>query len=124
VAGYDCGGDGGQPEPVHRHLCDDDQRVSPSSGPIGATVTITGSGFGGINSVRPAGAPVGTTVSNTGHNLAGVTQVSLCLVPATSFSVVSHTTIDALVPAKACNGYWRATSPNGTDVSPTPFTVG
>ena len=39
-------------------------------------------------------------------------------------SVVSDTTINAVVPANACNGYWRATSLNGTGVSPTPFTVG
>ena len=77
-----------------------------------------------ITSVSPAGAPVGTTVVLAGHNLTGVTQVSLCLVPATSFSVVSATAVNALVPANACNGYWRATSPNGTGVSPTPFTVG
>jgi hypothetical protein len=71
---------------------------TPSKGPMGTRVTITGSGF------------VGTTMV-TFH---GVTAV---------FRVVSNTRISATVPCGTATGRVRVTGPRGTAVSTTSFRI-
>jgi hypothetical protein len=71
---------------------------SPSAGPVGATVTLTGTGF------------------------SGATNVSLCFVE-TTFTVASSTQVTAKVPAGACDGRWRVTTSLGTGASDGAFTV-
>ncbi|MGH2596486.1 MAG: IPT/TIG domain-containing protein [Actinomycetota bacterium] len=71
---------------------------SPTSGPIGTVVTITGSGFTGAIVVKFAGVKA-------------------------TFTVNSDTTITATVPAKATTGKIVVKTPAGTASSPTKFTV-
>jgi hypothetical protein len=74
-----------------------------------------------ISNFSPSSGAVGSTVTINGSNFSGATQVSLCLVP-TSFTIVSATSVTATVPAGACDGLWRVTTPNGTAASSTAFT--
>jgi hypothetical protein len=73
--------------------------MSPDKGAVGATVTITGSGF------------------------TGATAVSFNGIAATSFTVVSDTQISALVPAGATSGAVKVTAPGGAVTSSSSFTV-
>jgi hypothetical protein len=80
---------------------------TPTSGPLGTTVTITGTGFAGATDVQFPTAGGG-------------------LVSATTFSIVSDTTITAVVPAGAVTGPIRVStvgSKPGTAVSTASFTV-
>ncbi len=74
---------------------------SPPSGPVGTTVTITGSGFTGANDVQFNGASVGTG----------------------NFAVNSDTQITATVPAGATTGPISVITPGGTATSSDSFTV-
>jgi hypothetical protein len=71
---------------------------SPTSGPVGTVVTITGSGFTGATSVKFAGV-------------------------AAAFSVVSSTQITVTVPSGAKSGAISVTTPGGTAVSSQSFRV-
>jgi hypothetical protein len=72
--------------------------------------------------VSPAGATLGASVTLHGIGFSAASQVTLCMVAA-SFTVNSDSSISAQVPAGACDGFWRVTSPAGVAVSPWPFTV-
>jgi hypothetical protein len=74
---------------------------SPPSGPVGTTVTITGSGFTGANDVQFNGTSVGTG----------------------NFAVNSDTQITATVPAGATTGPISVITPGGTATSSDSFTV-
>lgn len=71
----------------------------------------------------PTSGPVGTTVSVSGSNLTGATQVRFGDVPATSFSVASANQLTAVVPSGTPGGQLRVTTPKGTAVSAGSFTV-
>jgi hypothetical protein len=72
---------------------------SPTSGPHGITVTITGSKFTGATSVKLGGT-------------------------SSSFTVVSSTSIRATVPSKSRGPYrWSVTTPGGTATSSSSFFV-
>jgi hypothetical protein len=71
---------------------------TPASGPVGAGVTLTGSGFSGATAVRFNGI-------------------------AASFSVVGPTQIKAKVPAGATTGPIAVTTPAGTAAGTTSFAV-
>ena len=71
---------------------------SPTSGPVGTTVTINGSDFGGATGVSFNGTAAG-------------------------FTVDSSTQITATVPAGATDGTISVTTPGGTDTSPGSFNV-
>jgi LmbE family N-acetylglucosaminyl deacetylase len=78
------------------------------------TPTITG--------FTPTSGPVGTSVTISGTNLSGATAVKFNGVTAT-FTVGSSTTITTTVPSGATSGKITATTPGGTATSPNPFTV-
>lgn len=83
----------------------------PGSGPVSVTVVTSGGTSNGLTYTYPVAAPTltglspasgpvsgGNTVTVTGTNLAGVTQVKFGSTPATSFTVVSNTQINAVAP--------------------------
>lgn len=83
----------------------------------GGTGTLAGFTFippPNITSFTPTSAAVGATVTLTGTGFTGVTAVSFGGTPATSFTVVSATQITAVVAAGSASGSVSATGPGGT----------
>jgi hypothetical protein len=76
-----------------------------------------------ISSFSPSSGPVGTSVTITGNSFTGATQVTFGGVAAASFEVIKDTQVDALVPAGAKTGSITVTTPGGTATSKTSFTV-
>jgi IPT/TIG domain len=76
-----------------------------------------------ITSFSPTSGPVGTSVTITGTNFTGATSVTFNNVSATAFTVNSATKITATVPTGATTGLIRVTTPGGTATSTTNFTV-
>ena len=76
-----------------------------------------------ITGFSPASGPVGTSVTISGTNLTGATVVKFNGVNAPSFTVNSATQITAAVPANATTGPIAVTTPGGTAASATHFTV-
>ena len=71
----------------------------------------------------PTRGPVGTQVTLTGIHLLGATAVLFNGVPAARFEVVSGTSIEAVVPLEATSGPISVITPGGTGVSAESFTV-
>ena len=71
----------------------------------------------------PTSGPVGTSVTIKGYSFTGATVVTFGGVAATSYSVINDNQVDALVPAGAVTGPIGVTTPGGTGVSATNFTV-
>jgi IPT/TIG domain-containing protein len=76
-----------------------------------------------ITSFSPTSGPVGTSVAITGNSFTGTTQVTFGGVAATSFQVINDTQVDALAPAAAATGKISVTTPGGTGTSATNFTL-
>jgi len=76
-----------------------------------------------ITSFSPSSGPVGTSVTITGNNFTGATKVTFGGVKATSFTVVSDTKITATVPPGAVTGQIKVTTAGGTATSSSSFTV-
>jgi hypothetical protein len=76
-----------------------------------------------IASFTPTSGPVGTSVVITGSGFTGTTALSFNNVAAPGFVVNSSTQITATVPAGAATGRIRVTTPVATAVSATDFTV-
>jgi len=77
-----------------------------------------------ISSFSPSSGPVGTSVTINGTGLTGATAVKFGGVAANSFSVnPSGTQITATVPSGAVTGKITVTTPGGTDTSKASFTV-
>jgi hypothetical protein len=76
-----------------------------------------------ITSFTPTSGPVGTSVVITGTNFTGATAVTFNNVAATTFTVNSATQITATVPTTATTGPIRVTAPGGTGSSLTNFTI-
>ncbi len=76
-----------------------------------------------IASFSPTSGPVGTSVAITGHSFTGATKVTFGGVAATSLQVISDTQVDALVPTGAVTGPIAVTTAGGTGTSATNFTV-
>lgn len=78
-----------------------------------------------ITSFTPSVAPVGSTVTITGSGFTGVNQVKFNNVNAVTFTVVNSTTITAVVPVGATTGYISVTKTNSCNAqSLTTFGVG
>src|SRR5436309_9879173 len=75
-----------------------------------------------ITSFAPTSGPVGTSVTLSGTNFTGATAVTFNGVSA-SFTVTSATTIQVTVPAGATTGPLSVTTPGGTATSTNNFTV-
>src|SRR3989441_922301 len=75
-----------------------------------------------ITSFTPTSGPVGTTVTISGTNFTDATAVTFNGVSAT-FMVRSATTIEATVPGGATTGAIGVTTPGGTATSASGFTV-
>ncbi len=77
-----------------------------------------------ISSFSPTSGPVGTSVTINGANLTGATAVTFGGVSAPTFSVNgTGTRITAIVPSGAVTGKITVTTPGGTATSATNFTV-
>ncbi len=76
-----------------------------------------------ISNVSPTSGPVGTQVTITGSGFTGTTVVKFGGVKATSFTVNSGTTITATVPVGAKTGKVSITTAGGTASSKAVFTV-
>jgi hypothetical protein len=76
----------------------------------------------GISGFSPASGALGSNVTISGANFTGATAVKFNGVSAT-FTVVSDTSIDAIVPSGATTGPISVTTPGGTATSSTNFTV-
>ncbi len=76
-----------------------------------------------ITSFSPTSGPVGTSVSINGNHFNGATEVKFNTTTATNFTVNSNTKITAKVPSGATTGPIRVTTDDGTGTSSTDFTV-
>jgi len=76
-----------------------------------------------ISSFSPTSGPVGTVVTITGSGLSQTMIVKFATVKATSFAVNSDTQVTATVPAGAVTGKISVTTPGGSASSATAFTV-
>jgi uncharacterized repeat protein (TIGR03803 family) len=76
-----------------------------------------------ITSFSPTSGPVGTSVTITGNSFTKATSVTFGGVAATSYQVISDTEVKALVPTGAVTGPIAVTTPGGTGTSATNFTV-
>jgi hypothetical protein len=97
----------------------DDRGLRWTSDPV--TVTVSNNPPT-ITSFTPAAGPVGTSVTISGTNFTGATAVRFNGVTA-SFTVNSATSIQAIVPAGATSGPISVTTPGGTATSASAFTV-
>jgi hypothetical protein len=96
--------------------------VTTPSGTVTSSTNFTVTGTATITSFTPTFGPIGTTVTITGTNFTGATAVKFNGVTAT-FTVNSATQITATVPTGATTGKITVTTPSGTATSATDFTV-
>jgi hypothetical protein len=83
---------------------------------------VTGAVCPTITSFTPTSGPAGTSVTITGTNFTGATSVTFNNVTAT-FTVNSVTQITATVPTTATTGKIKVTTPGGSATSTADFTV-
>jgi hypothetical protein len=76
-----------------------------------------------ITSFTPTSGPVGTSVTVTGTGFTGATSVTFGAIAATSFTVVSDTQFTAVVPSGFAHSPIKVTTPGGTGASATNFNV-
>ncbi len=76
-----------------------------------------------ISSFTPTSGPVGTEVKISGTTFTGASKVTFGGVDATSFEVVNDSQVDAIVPSGAKTGPIEITTPGGAGTSATTFTV-
>ncbi len=77
----------------------------------------------GVTSFTPTSGPTGTSVTITGNNFTNATDVLFNGASATSYTVVNITQITATVPTTATTGPIGVVNANGTGTSATDFTV-
>jgi hypothetical protein len=91
-----------------------------------SNVASNGSQFtvgGTISGISPASGAIGATVTITGSNLAGATQVTFNGTPAGAPTTNTATQIVVTVPGGATTGPIVVTTPNGNATSPSSFAV-
>jgi hypothetical protein len=76
-----------------------------------------------ISSFTPAAGPIGTSVTVNGTNLASVTSVSFNDTMASSVTILSATSLRAVVPASATSGKITVVDPAGQALSAGSFAV-
>ncbi|HZR55760.1 MAG TPA: choice-of-anchor tandem repeat GloVer-containing protein [Terriglobales bacterium] len=76
-----------------------------------------------IASFTPTSGPVGTSVTITGNSFTGTNKVTFGGIVATSYKAINDTQVDALVPTGAATGPIAVTTAGGTGTSTTSFTV-
>ncbi len=76
-----------------------------------------------ISSISPASGIIGTTVTVSGTHLTGATVVQLNGKPAESYVVTSATSLNVVVSEGTTTGLVSVTTLGGTALSPAPFTV-
>jgi hypothetical protein len=97
--------------------------TAAGTGTSSASFTVTAAAAApAITSISPTSGPVGTVVAITGSNLTGATSVKFSGVSA-SFTVVSATRINATVPSGARSGSITVTTPGGSATSSQSFRV-
>jgi hypothetical protein len=74
-----------------------------------------------ITGISPTSAPVGGTVTISGRNLTNATAVQFNGINATSFTVVTNTQITAVVPAGPTSGQVTVVTPGGSTQSSQAF---
>lgn len=97
--------------------------VTTQGGTATSTTSFTVLAAPAVASFAPASGPVGATVTVTGSNLTGATAVTLNGTTITNFAVVDAATLTFVVPAGAASGVVAVTTPGGTATSTTSFTV-
>ena len=101
--------------------------IANSDGTRTASVAVTGTAVAPpaptITTFAPISGPVGTTVTITGTNFTGAIGVSFNGTAATSVTVVSTTSVQAVVPTGATTGTLAVSNANGTATSTGIFTV-
>src|SRR5207247_6390504 len=86
------------------------------------TVTGGGSSAPTIASFAPTSGPVGTSVTITGTGFTGTREVKFNGIGA-SFNIASDTSLTAIVPAGATTGPISVATPGGSAISQSIFTV-
>jgi uncharacterized repeat protein (TIGR03803 family) len=76
-----------------------------------------------VNGFTPTSGPVGSSVVITGTSFMGATSVTFGGIAATSYSVINDQQLDALIPAGAVTGKIAVRTPGGTATSATVFTI-
>jgi large repetitive protein len=102
--------------------------VKNTTAPVGTvqaqkSFTVTPSIAPTISSFTPTSGPVGTSVTITGAHFSGAKAVKFNGVAAPSITIVSDTSIKATVPTGATTGPISVTTAAGTGTSSTNFTV-
>ncbi len=95
------------------------------TGTSSTSFTVTGGGGSPptVTSFTPTSGPVGTSVTINGTNFTGVASVKFNTTAATSYTVNSTVKITATVPAGASTGKIAVTNGSGTGTSAGSFTV-
>jgi Domain of unknown function (DUF5666)/IPT/TIG domain len=96
--------------------------VTNSLGTVTSPLSFTVLAIPTISSFTPTSAAVGATVTLTGTGFTGVTSVNFSGTPA-AFAVLSNTSIAAVVPSGATTGTITVTNPTGSGTSSGTFTV-
>jgi len=96
--------------------------TSAGTGTSTSSFTVTTAGPT-ITSISPTSGPVGTTVTITGSGLTGATSVRFGSGASAAPASTSDTTVTVRVPSGAKNGALTVTTPNGTAVSSQNFRV-
>lgn len=76
-----------------------------------------------LTSFSPSSGPIGQIVTLTGTNFTGVTSVAFNGAATTIFSLVNTTSITAAVPTGASSGKISVTTPEGIAISTSDFTI-
>jgi uncharacterized repeat protein (TIGR03803 family) len=99
------------------------QKITITTPGGAATSATTLTVLPSISGFSPSSGPVGTLVKITGNTFTGTTSVKFGGIAATSFTVVKDTEVDATVPTGAVTGPIAVTTAAGTATSATNFTV-
>jgi hypothetical protein len=97
--------------------------TSAGTGTSSGSFTVTAAPAPTVTGFAPSSGPVGTSVTVTGTGFSGATSVTFNGTAATTFTVNSATQVTATVPSGATTGRIAVTTSAGTGTSTTDFTV-